>query len=210
MSFTPDETITSRERLRELLPAPQSRALREKAAATINDVARRFIELAPFVVVATKGSDGLMDVAPRGDRAGFVEIYDQTTLILPDRPGNQRLDTFENLLQDVSVGLIFIIPGHTETLRVPGHGRVVRDAAIRARHAVNGREPVLALVVDVAEVFMHCSKAFVRAAIWNPDTWATPRSAPSLAEWVKSTVPVSESIEDMQGIHDADAQNRLY
>lgn len=210
MSFMPEETITSRERLRELLPDFKFAAISDKTSSTINDVARRFIQLAPFVVVATKESDGLMDLSPKGDRAGFVEIYDQRTLIVPDRLGNHRLDTFENLLQDPSIGLIFVILGHTETLRVAGHGRVVRNAALQARHAVNGREPVLALVVDVAQAFMHCSKAFVRSALWNPSTWAAPRSAPTLAEWAKSTVPVAESIEDLQAIHDADARNRLY
>ena len=155
MALEPEETIVSQARLRELIPLQDSRNVIEKDMGVLNHLALAFIALSPFTVIATKGKDGLIDTSPRGDPAGFVEVYDSTTLILPDRLGNQRADTYENILHDPSVGLIFLIPGQTETLRVAGQGRIVRDAAISARLAVNGREPLLVLVVDVKQVFMH-------------------------------------------------------
>ncbi len=121
----------------------------------LNDVARKFIELAPFVIVATKAADGLIDVSPKGDPAGFVEVYDDKTLIIPDRLGNHRVDGFQNLLEGNNVALLFIVPGHGDTLRIAGKARVVRDTEISKRHAINGRGPLLALVVDVEEAFMH-------------------------------------------------------
>ena len=210
MPFTPEETITSVERLRELLPKFASKNVSDKDMDHISDVACRFIEMSPFVLLATKGADGRVAISPRGDPAGFVEVYDQKTLILPDRLGNHRLDSFENILSDPAVGLIFIIPGHTETLRVSGLAQIVRDPQIQARHAVNGREPALATVIEVEQVFMHCSKAFVRSSLWKSDTWAERRTAPTLATWVKSAVPSDYTVDDLQDIHDDDATTRLY
>lgn len=142
-----DEQIESIQRLRELLPTEGFTNTFLKVADRLNDTARRFIELAPFVVVATKASGGLIDVSPKGDPAGFVEVYDDKTLIIPDRLGNHRVDGFQNLLEDPNIALLFVVPGHGDTLRVAGKARIVRDAAISKRHAFNGKEPLLALVI---------------------------------------------------------------
>lgn len=210
MPFMPEETITSLERLQELLPPTDSRNVLEKNLNHINEIAQSFIALSPFVILATLGKEGVIDVSPRGDPAGFTEVYDQSTLILPDRLGNHRLDSFRNILVNPAVGLIFIVPGHTETLRVSGRARIVRDTELQARHAVNGRKPVLALAIDVDQVFMHCSKAFVRSSLWKAETWAERRTAPSLAEWVETAVPSEYSADDLQKGHDDDANTRLY
>lgn len=210
MSIKLDETITTQERLRELLPRTKSQNVLEKDLNHINEIAAKFIEHSPFTILATSAKDGSVDVSPRGDPAGFVEVYDANTLIIPDRLGNNRADSFENILANPNIGLIFIIPGHAETLRVVGRARIAYDKEIQTRHAINGREPLLALVMDVDRVFMHCSKAFVRSGLWRTETWGERRAAPSLAQWVEAAVPSDYSVNDLQEIHDNDANTRLY
>ncbi|WP_138933265.1 MSMEG_1061 family FMN-dependent PPOX-type flavoprotein [Roseovarius arcticus] len=205
-----DEEIETAERLRELLPTEGFVNTFLKVSDRLNDVARSFIGLAPFVIVATKASGGLIDISPKGDPAGFVEVYDDKTLIIPDRLGNHRVDGFQNLLEDGNVALLFIVPGHGDTLRIAGKARVVRDAAISKRHSINGKEPLLALVIDVEEAFMHCSKSFIRSRLWHPDYWPKRKSAPTLAEWVIETVEREQTLEDVQDDHSTDEEARLY
>jgi PPOX class probable FMN-dependent enzyme len=203
------EPVHTAEQLRAVLPRWTGNA-NKKDSYRINDVAAAFIARSPYVMISSFGADGRHDISPKGDVAGFVTIHDEKTLIVPDRPGNHRLDTFENLLINPSVGLFFMIPGHTETLRVAGTGQIARDEAPRAPFAVNGRPPELVLVVTVAQVFMHCSKSLVRSRLWSPDTWQHADGAPTLAEWVKSTVSTEETLEQVQGNHDRDREARLY
>ncbi|SMO95742.1 hypothetical protein SAMN06265173_13039 [Thalassovita litoralis] len=205
-----EEHIQTVERLRELLPTEGFVNTFLKVSDRLNDVARTFIAHCPFVIIATKSSEGLIDVSPKGDPSGFVEVYDDKTLIIPDRLGNHRVDGFHNLLEDPNVALLFIVPGHGDTLRVAGKARIVRDAAISKRHAVNGKEPLLALVVDVEEAFMHCSKSMIRSRLWYPDRWPARKSAPTLAEWVIATVDREQTLEEVQDDHSADENTRLY
>ena len=205
-----EEEIQTIERLRELLPTEGFTNTFLKVTDQLNDVARNFIAHAPFVIVATKASEGLIDVSPKGDPAGFVEVYDNKTLIIPDRLGNHRVDGFHNLLKDPNVALLFIVPGHGDTLRIAGKARIVKDAAINKRHAINGKEPQLALVVDIEEAFMHCSKSFIRSRLWQHDHWPERKSAPTLAEWVIATVDREQTLEDVQEDHTADEGTRLY
>lgn len=204
------ETVSTRARLREIIPESPHAAVMFKVVDHINEPARRFIAASPFVVLATYGPDGRMDTSPKGDPPGFVEVLDAHTLVIPDRLGNHRLDSYENLLSNPAIGLIFLVPGHTETLRVSGRARIIVDPAVQQRHSVNGKPPVLALAVDVGEVFMHCSKSFVRSRLWQPDHWQDRSTVPSLAEWVVCTVAHDETVEHMQGVHDRDAAQRLY
>lgn len=205
-----DEQIETIERLRELLPTDGFTNTFLKVTDRLNDAARMFISHAPFIIVATKASEGLIDVSPKGDPAGFVEVYDDKTLIIPDRLGNHRVDGFQNLLEDPNVALLFIVPGHGDTLRIAGKARFVRDAAISKRHAINGKEPLLAIVVDVEEAFMHCSKSFIRSRLWYPDHWPERKSAPTLAEWVVATVDRDQTLAEVQDDHSADEDARLY
>lgn len=205
-----DEEITDIERLRELLPEYKGSNTDLKVTDRINAVAKKFISCAPFVIVATKASQGLIDVSPKGDPAGFVEVFDDKTLIIPDRLGNHRVDGFVNLLTDPSVGLIFVVPGHGDTLRVAGKARIVKDQKISERLSINNKQPLLAMVVDVEEVFMHCSKSFIRSRLWHPDQWPSRGTAPTLAEWVVGTVDREQTVEDVQVIHTDDEENRLY
>jgi uncharacterized protein len=209
MTFKAEEIVDTRRRLRELLEEPDS-GVTDKDLDHLNEVARKFVAMSPFLLLSTKGSDGRMDVSPKGDPGGFVEVFDNKTLIIPDRLGNQRVDTFENLLVDPSIGLLFLIPGHTETLRVSGTAKIVQDSSVQERHAVNGKKPLLALVVTVEQVFMHCSKCLVRSRLWQTEHWPTRRSAPTLAEWVHSVNLPQHSVEQLQSCHDKDATQRLY
>ena len=132
---------------------------------------------------------GRFDLSPKGDLPGFVQVLDDRTLAIPERPGNRRADTFRNVLQNPRVGLIFIVPGKGETLRVSGTARVVRDTWLRERMAVDGRLPELALVVTVEEALIHCTKCMVRSLMWQPDTW----NADGLASAVEALIGTQPS-----------------
>ena len=150
-----EEQIETVERLRELLPTEGFVKTFLKVSDRLNDVARKFIENAPFVIVATKASEGLIDVSPKGDPAGFVEVYDEKTLIIPDRLGNHRVYGFQNLIEDSNVALLFIVPGHGDSLRIAGKARIVRDTVINKSHAINRKEATLAdRVIDAYAVVL--------------------------------------------------------
>jgi uncharacterized protein len=204
-----EEVITTRDRLRELI-APATGLARDKAIGRIDDICRRFIAASPFVMIATRGSDGRLDVSPKGDPAGFVAVLDERTLAVPDRLGNNRLDTFENVLVHPEVGLIFVIPGHNDTLRVSGKGSIVRDAALQRRLAVNGKTPNLVLVVTVEEAFMHCSKCMIRSRLWRQDEWPDRSSVATLAEAMIAHAAPRESVGEVQARIDDSYENRLY
>ena len=203
-----DEVIATRQRLRELSEQPSSRA-QDKVIDYIDGICRRFIAACPFVIVASRGADGLLDVSPKGDAPGFVAVLDEKTLAVPDRLGNHRLDSFENLLTHSELGLFFMIPGHGDTLRVSGTGRIVRDNSLQARLAVNGKEPHLVLIVTVEEAFMHCSKCMIRSRLWNPEQWPNRSNVPSLAEAIVVHAKSSETVVEVQAVID-DGIARLY
>ncbi len=132
-------------------------------------------------------------MTPKGDRPGFVAILDDVTLAIPDRPGNNRLDTLENIVADPAVGLLFLIPGMNETLRVNGEARVTADEALRERLSMEGRKPATVIVVKIRAAYMHCAKAFMRSKLWAPEAWP-PRSAmPTLGEILKDQLALPES-----------------
>ncbi len=203
-----DEVIATRQRLRELSREPSSR-VQGKVIDHIDAICRKFIAACPFVTVATRGADGRMDVSPKGDPPGFVAVLDEKTLAIPDRPGNHRLDTFENLLTHPEVGLFFMIPGNGDTLRVSGTGRIVRDSSLQSRLAVNGKAPNLVLIVTVKEAFMHCPKCLIRSGLWSPEHWPNRSDVPSLAEAILAHAKPPETVSELQAIID-DSVARLY
>jgi PPOX class probable FMN-dependent enzyme len=194
-----EELITSRERLRGLHKLPSHRAS-NKVIDHIDDICRRFIAACPFVMVASRGADGRLDLSPKGDPPGFVAVLHKKTLAIPDRLGNNRLDTFENLLAHPDIGLFFMIPGNGDTLRVSGKGHIVRDGALQNRLAVNGKAANLAL----------CPKCIVRSRLWKQDLWPDRTDVPSLAEAMVAHGALTESIAEIQAIIENDAATRLY
>jgi uncharacterized protein len=209
MTHVFDEVVSSRERLREIMGMPNHRVA-SKVIDHIDDICRRFIAASPFTVIATRGKDGRLDQSPKGDPAGFVTVLDEKTLAIPDRMGNNRIDTFENVLDNPEVGLIFLIPGYGYTLRVSGTGKIVRDDGLQERLAVHGRKPKLVLVVNVEEAFMHCAKCMARSNLWQPEKWPDLNSVPSLAEAMVAHAKLSLSHGEMQAIIDDSFKNRMY
>jgi PPOX class probable FMN-dependent enzyme len=174
--------------LRALLGEPAA-VVRAKVADRLNDLTRRFVDLSPFVLLATSAPDGTCDVSPRGDPPGFVRVLDERTLLLPDRPGNKLADSLRNVLRNPHVGLLFLVPGVGDTLRVNGRATLVTDEDLLAPCAVEGKVPKLGLRIEVDEVFTHCSKAFLRARLWDPETFVDRSALPSSGEVHRSLNP---------------------
>ena len=164
------DVITTQEQLREVLGFPAERVSR-KVISSLDKHCRKFISLSPFMLIATADASGNMDISPKGDPAGFVQVLDDNTIAIPDRPGNKRADSFVNILENPLVALLFLVPGYRETLRVSGSARIVRDLSLRESMAEKGKVPELALVVDVEEAFFHCAKCVIRSGLWQPDSW---------------------------------------
>jgi PPOX class probable FMN-dependent enzyme len=180
---TPQSRITDLATLRELVGTPGERAVRKQLAA-LDRHCRAFIEHAPFVLLGTSGAEGRCDVSPKGDRPGFALVLDDTTLVIPDRPGNKRLDSLQNILANPHVGLLFMIPGMDETLRVNGTAEIALDEDLLERMAVDGKRPVLGILVHVEEAFLHCAKSFLRARLWDPEQFMPREALPSLARMI--------------------------
>lgn len=176
--------IDSPEALRALYGAPGERSARKQLAA-LDAHCRRFVALSPFVLLATSGADGLCDVTPRGDAPGFVAVADDRTLLMPDRPGNNRLDSLMNILDRPGVGLLFVIPGVDETLRVNGTAEILVDPALLQRFAADGRAPKTVLRIEVREAYLHCAKAFMRSRLWDPAAQVDRSSLPSMGQMLK-------------------------
>jgi PPOX class probable FMN-dependent enzyme len=151
-----------------------------KVLPRLDQHCRAFIALSPFAVLATADGAGNVDASPRGDAPGFVGVLNDTTLLLPDRPGNNRVDSFGNILAHPGVGLLFFVPGVNETLRVNGDATVITDAARLAPYSVQGKAPVAGLLITVREAFFHCGKALIRAALWDPARHIERKAFPSL------------------------------
>jgi PPOX class probable FMN-dependent enzyme len=173
--------IVQEDALRGLLGEP-SALVQSKVSDRLNDVTRQFVERSPFLCLATSAADGTCDVSPRGDPAGFVRILDEKTLLLPDRPGNRLADSLRNVLENPNVGLLFIIPGVTDTMRVNGRAEIVTDPELLEPCAVEGKVPKLALRIEIDQVFTHCSKAFLRAKLWDPEQYVPRDELPSPGE----------------------------
>lgn len=160
------DIMTSEETLRELIGTP-SELVRHKQLAALDSHCQAFIALSPFLLIGTVNARGECDVSPRGDAPGFVQVLDETTLVIPERPGNRRVDTLRNILQTSHVGLLFMIPGRGETLRVNGRACLIQDTTILERSIIQGKLPLIAIGVEVDECFLHCAKAIKRSKLWD-------------------------------------------
>ena len=179
----PEHMIADEAALRGLYPATHALAA-QKSLTALDPHAREFIRRSPFLTIGTQNRDGRADVSPRGDPAGFVRVLDDRTLAIPDRPGNNRLDTLSNILANLNVGLLFMVPGFDDTLRINGTATLSTDPDLLRSMAVNDRIPTLAIVVTVAEVFLHCAKAFRRSRLWDPDARQDRKEMPSLLQMI--------------------------
>ena len=169
----PDDLITDLEGLRRLYPEPKGRSV-EKQLSALDKHCRNFIAHSPFLVMATDG-----DASPKGDAPGFVQVIDDNTIVIPDRRGNNRLDSMQNLLRNPKVGLLFFVPGVNETLRINGIAKITTDAALLEPLAVQGKVPVTGILIRVEEAFLHCAKALIRSRLWAEDTKVAPGTLPS-------------------------------
>lgn len=203
------DLVTSEAALRTLVGTPSELALK-KQIATLDAHCRDFIAHAPFVLVATSGVDGSCDVSPKGDAPGFVRVLDERHLAIPDRPGNKRLDGMRNILGNPHVGLIFLIPGRRETLRVNGRACITRDETLLASLEAMGKRPVLAVGVEVEEVYLHCAKAFIRSALWQPDRWPKLERLASAAQMFWDQAKPACTVEELAQHIDEGYSKRLY
>jgi PPOX class probable FMN-dependent enzyme len=183
-----EKVVRSVEQLRSVLGHPSERAV-GKERPRLDEHCRAFIAHSPFLLLATSGGSGRCDVSPKGDAPGFVKVLDESHLAIPDRPGNNRLDGMRNILDNPHVGLIFLIPGREDTLRVNGRACIVEDDAILDAMAVQGKRPPFAIGVEVEEVFMHCPRAFMRAGLWKPERWPDAAAVPSMAAMLWDQLP---------------------
>ena len=178
--------------LKTIYPAPTPRVI-AKARPEIDIHARKFIEMSPFCVIATSGSDGGVDASPRGGHPGFVHVDGAHVLLMPDRPGNNRIDSFKNIVEGSGLlQLIFFVPGIDETLRVGGSGTVTTDPALLAAMKEFGKLPRAVLRIDVTEAYFHCGKALMRSKLWSRDTQVEREAFPSISEVIHDQTSLGE------------------
>ena len=204
-----ERVIETEEALREVMGAPMQRAV-QKEITRLDAHCRALIAASPFVIVSSGNASGGMDASPKGDAPGFVRVLDDETLAIPDRPGNRRADTFTNVLANPRVGLLFLIPGKLETLRVNGRARIVHDAALRQSMAVDGKLPQLVLVVTVEQAFIHCGKCMIRSRLWQPEAWRDVNALPSQAQCLVDHGGLAESVADVQASIEKSRAENLY
>ncbi|HLK00768.1 MAG TPA: MSMEG_1061 family FMN-dependent PPOX-type flavoprotein [Streptosporangiaceae bacterium] len=198
------------EELRDVIGYPQGRAV-TKERTRLHESDREWLAASPFCVVATADEYGNCDASPKGDPAGqLVYVLDDTTVALAERPGNRRADGYANVLSNPHAGLISIVPGRNDTLRINGRARLVRDAPFFEQMEVRGKRPILALVIDVEQVFYHCAKAFMRASLWQPDAWR-PDDLLSMACRTKLLQDTPETLTELEEYYqDENYRKMLY
>ena len=201
--------ISSVEELTALVGTPAPAAA-GKVRTALADLDRDWLAASPFCLVATSAADGSCDVSPKGDPPGqLAYVIDDRTIAIAERPGNRRVDGYRNVLSNPHVGLIFLIPGRGDTLRVNGRARLVSDAEFFDRMVVKGHRPILALVVEVQEVFHHCAKAFLRSSLWRPESWMPDAVAarPVIAQRLERP---EESLEELTAYYGPSYAAKLY
>src|SRR5438105_11707006 len=207
METTRIQEIASAAELRELVGAPVDRAIK-KVRATLHPHHRSWIAASPYFVIATSDASGQCDVSPKGDPPGSVHLLDDATLVIPDRPGNRRVDSFLNVLSNPHVALLFMVPGRLDTLRVNGRARLIREAPFFDDLVVKGHRPSLPLPLEIEEVFFHCPKASKRSSVWQPETWPDPSSLPSTAQLAKDVTDVPETLEELERYYSPEHYDR--
>jgi len=178
--------------------------------SSLDEYHRLFIENSPFMCLATASSDGQPNVSPKGDAPGFVKILDENTLVLPDRPGNNKVESFENMVENPKVALVFFVPGVRESLRVHGEARVVRDTNVLELGKVGRNLPPAATVIKVTSAYFHCGKALIRSKLWDQRSQSGKDKIPSFGEILKAQVNAPMSVEETQAVLDDAYEKHLY
>lgn len=208
----PDFVVNDEQSLRNLFPATHALAI-QKFQGTLGEHAQNFIRRSPFICIGTQSCDGKADVSPRGDPPGFVKILDERRLAIPDRPGNNRLDSLSNIITNPNIGILFVIPGFDDTLRVNGQATLVTDPELLSDMRINDRLPRLAIVVKVTEVFMHCAKAFRRSHLWDPTHFQNRSEMPSLIKIIldeTTGAPDENAMRKIDADLEADYKTSMY
>lgn len=201
--------ITNEDQLRATLGYP-SEIVTRKTINYIDEHCRKFIENSPFITIATSDLQGNFDVSPKGDPAGFVKILDNKTLAIPDRPGNAKADTLTNIIKNPNVGLIFLIPGVRETLRVNGEALIVTDESVLELLICDGKKPSFAIIVKVKETFLHCAKCMIRSKLWQNTETLKERPVASLAKALVDHGKLDISVQELDDMIKNDEQTNLY
>ncbi|MBP2364965.1 MSMEG_1061 family FMN-dependent PPOX-type flavoprotein [Pseudonocardia parietis] len=212
MTSAPEDTATEIRTLADLQAItgePMAPAI-AKERDHLQKTHREWLAVSRFVLLATSGADGTCDVSPKGDPAGFVHVVDDHTVVIPERPGNGRVDGWRNVLENPHVGLLFLVPGRSDTLRINGRARLVQDADYFDTLAVKGRRPLLACEIAVDQVFFHCPKAFMRSELWRTDSWPGKDRLPSVAAIAKEFARPDEPLDKLEEYYGAGLAERLY
>ena len=201
-------TVTNDAELREVYRPPAARSA-QKVLDRLDVHCRNFIELSPFCVLSSSNADGQADASPRGDPPGFVKVLDEKTLLLPDRPGNNQVDSLQNIVQNPGVGLLFFVPGMDETLRVKGKAEITTDPALLEPLTVGSRAPLSGLKVSVEEAFLHCGRALIRSRIWDADAQIDRSSYPTYGQVLADQIAGADARE-IDADEDEANRERLY
>jgi uncharacterized protein len=196
---TTQAEITSEAELREVLGGLPTKRVATKDRPRLHPLQIEWLRQSPFCVLATSKADGTCDASPKGDPAGqLIHVIDPQTVAIAERPGNRRADGYVNVLSNPHVGILSLIPGREDTLRINGRARLVRDAPFFGELAVRGKRPILAMIVDIDQVFSHCQKAFMRSQLWKPATWPGGDVLPSVAQLCKIVQDPEETLEELE------------
>ena len=212
MSVTPTAVteITTEAELREALGGYPNAKAATKDRPSLHPLQVQWLQASPFCVLATADSAGRCDASPKGDPAGhLIHVLDPHTVVIAERPGNKRADGYLNVLSNPHVGLIALIPGRSDTLRINGRARIVRDAPWFDELAVQGKRPILALLIDIEQVFSHCPKAFMRSSLWEPSAWPSTQDMPSVAALCKAVQDPQETLQELEEYYAEPRYRRL-
>lgn len=208
-AYVPERLVTTVREVESIL-GEQFENQVEQVIDHIDEHCRAWIERSPFVVLSSASASGAMDVAPKGDPAGFVRVLDPKTLAVPDRPGNRRGDTFRNVLENPHVGLMFIVPKRREVVRVSGTAQIVKDELLLRSMAVRDKVPALALLIRVEEAMFHCGKSMIRSHMWEPELWGPIEGLPTYGRALVDHGALQTPVADMEWMTDVNEQHRLY
>jgi hypothetical protein len=201
--------ISSEEELRELIGFPARRPA-TKVRPDLHESQAQWLRVSPFCVIATSDAAGNCDASPKGDPAGrLIHVLDSSTVAIAERPGNKRADGYLNILANPHVGILSLIPGRQDTLRINGRARLVRDAPFFADLEVRGQRPILAMVVAIDQVFFHCAKSFMRSRLWQPASWPEPSALPSVAALCKLVQDTPDSLAELEAHYSPEKYEKL-